>query len=39
MWFSGDDVDGVDALTNVEGTIEVIDDASYETLGEYPFAL
>ncbi len=39
MWFSGDDVDGVDALTNVEGTIEVMDDASYETLREYPFAL
>lgn len=39
MWFSGDDVEGVDALTNVEGTIEVMDDASYETLREYPFAL
>ena len=39
MWFSGDDVDGGDALTNVEGTIEVMDDASYETLREYPFAL
>lgn len=39
MWFSGDDVEGVDSLTNVEGTIEVMDDASYETLREYPFAL
>ena len=39
MWFSDDDVASVDALVNVEGTIEVYDDETFDTLGEYPFAM
>ena len=39
MWFSDDDVASLDQLVNVEGTIEVYDDETYDTLGEYPFAM
>ena len=38
MWFSEDDVASLDQLVNVEGVIEVYDDDTYDTLGEYPFA-
>ena len=37
MWFSDDDVASLDQLVNVEGVIEVYDDDTYDTLGEYPF--
>ncbi|WP_153001628.1 DUF5004 domain-containing protein [Tractidigestivibacter scatoligenes] len=38
MWFSDNDVASLDQLVNVEGVIEVYDDDTYDTLGEYPFA-
>lgn len=38
MWFEADEVGGVEALANVEGAIEIYDDATYDTLGTYPFA-
>jgi hypothetical protein len=38
MWFSDNDVASLDQLVNVEGVIEVYDDETYDTLGEYPFA-
>ncbi|MDD6694424.1 MAG: hypothetical protein PUE38_08760 [Olsenella sp.] len=38
MWFS-DGIESVDELVNVEGTIEVYDEATYDTLAEYPFAM
>ena len=38
MWFSDNDVASLDQLVNVGGVIEVYDDDTYDTLGEYPFA-
>ena len=38
MWFS-DGIESVDELVNVEGPIEVYDEATYDTLAEYPFAM
>lgn len=39
MWFDSSDVASVDDLVNVEGTFEVDDDDTYDTLAEYPFAM
>jgi hypothetical protein len=39
LWFSTSDVANLDALVNVEGTIQIYDSETYDTLAEYPFAM